>query len=110
MKCHSQGLNIYTDELRQSISAGAGFNNAEVDFAQDLVVEQDEVNRIVADSSRTFAASLQTVALNPSTSPDNEPVGYAFKEFLDPMDYKELAAELYLKPEDLKRRLSNAPA
>ncbi|MEM9460284.1 MAG: hypothetical protein AAGF11_39280 [Myxococcota bacterium] len=102
MSCHTNGMQLKTDELRDYVATSLDFNDDVKEIVEDLYVDSDEMDSLLQLSNQTFN---NAVAATWDGDTDIEPIFAVYAKWEAPVDLKRAAAELGVAPNALLSQL-----
>jgi Domain of unknown function (DUF4384) len=108
--CHTQGPLSVRDEVRAAAEADKAMTKDLRDAVQALYPPEVEFTNLISEDHQRHRKAMQNAGLNPDlTVHGMEPMTALARQYQKPAGVSTMSAETGLSPEDLLRRLSDAP-
>jgi serine/threonine-protein kinase len=104
MSCHSTGINLKEDEVRNYVLNSTEFDFEEKEIVEAIYPDPSEMTALMEGDAQAYADALSRVGLTPKQN--EEPAIRVFQGYEANVSLEAAAAELGLTPEQLQKDLS----
>jgi hypothetical protein len=102
LKCHAGGFIRMEDQMRAKFQDGDGFVAQEIQAGLELYKPQGAINAAFTKDNGDYARALEALGISPAK---DDPINVVNDSMLADWDAAKLAARLFLRRDDLVRRL-----
>jgi len=107
ISCHSQGMQMKTDEVRDYVLATNAFPKEVVKIVEEIFPPKEEMTAVMEEDRDRFFTALRRAGVDPGLTLDGEEIVSAlFKRFEREVNLKQAAAEFGMQPEEFEEALN----